>query len=119
MNAIVKGQLVPAMRVGQAPVTEKSGALMRFLTCRVVLPVFERVRVCGEEASPPRVEVKLSDPWKGCRSREEPCLEGTATTAGVTVPVRSMKSGLETASLSMTTVPVSVLNGAGEELAAT
>jgi hypothetical protein len=44
--------------------------------------------------------------------------DGTATVMGVTVPVRSMKSGLETASLSRTRAPASVSKGAEEEPAA-
>lgn len=37
------------------------------------------------------------------------------TKAGVVVPVRSTMSGLDVASLSMTSEPESVLKGAGEE----
>ena len=40
---------------------------------------------------------------------------GTATIDGVTVPVRSMKSGLDAASLSITRDPASVLNGADDD----
>ena len=42
-------------------------------------------------------------------------MEGTATVRGVTVPVRLTRSGLDMASLSMTSVPVSVLKGADED----
>jgi hypothetical protein len=46
----------------QDPVTAKSGVVDRLLTWMVVVPILVRVTVCGADALPPEVAVKVREP---------------------------------------------------------
>ena len=86
---------------------------------RVELPVLARVTVCGAETLPAMVLAKVREFCDAAKAAMGAVFEGDMTMAGVELPVRSMKSGLEAASLSMMRVPVSVVDGGAPELGET
>lgn len=54
-------QVVPGMTVAQLDCTPKSGVAVAAVTCRVTLPVFVSVMLCGAETLPTGVTAKLSE----------------------------------------------------------
>lgn len=115
VKVMVMGQLAPATMTGQEPVMVKSGEAVRDVMWMVDVPVFASVMVWGADALPPEVAANVSELCEAVKETSGAALPGEATKAGVVVPVRSTMSGLEVASLSMTSDPESVLKGAGDE----
>ena len=85
----------------------------------MVVPVLSRVRVCGVEALPTIVLAKVRELCEGAKAASGAVFDGDARMTGVELPVRSIRSGLDAASLSMMRVPESVVDGGGLEPGAT
>ena len=71
----------------------------------VALPVLSSVMVCGTEILPTSVFTNVREFWDARSEAIGAVFDGDAMATGVEVPVRSIKSGLEVASLSMTSEP--------------
>ena len=111
-------QLAPAIRVPQLVVAGKSAVLLMPEIAIVALPMLVTVTVCGEDALPTAVSAKLIELGVVASVSAGEVFDGDPTSTGVDVPVRLMRSGAETASLSIVNTPVSVLVGGGLEPAA-
>jgi hypothetical protein len=113
VNSIATVQLAPAISVPHVVVTGKSAVLCTPETEIVAVPVFVTVMVCGEAALPTAVFAKLMELGKALNASVGAASDGEPTSTGVDVPVRFTRSAPETASLSMVSVPMSVLVGGG------
>ena len=118
VKVTVRVQLAPGTRVVQLVETVKSGVVCRPRTWKDAVPVLLRVTVWGAEMLPAMVEAKVRELWEGTKATSGAVFEGEASAMGVEVPVRSTRSGLEAASLSMMRKPVSVSMG-GEDVPVT
>ena len=85
----------------------------------VAVPVFFRVMLCGGDTPPTAVLAKVSDPCDVANAASGAVFEGDDTMTGIELPLKSIRSGLDAASLSIVNVPVSDSDGGGEEPAAT
>lgn len=119
VKATVMGQVAPGTMVEQLPATVKSGEVWMLKMLSVAVPVLASVTVCAAELAPAEVLAKLSELADGARATSGATFDGEATATGVELPVRLTRSGLDAASLSMISVPVSVLGAEAPDPAAT
>jgi hypothetical protein len=119
VKVTVRVQLAAGRMVEQLEETAKSGVVCRPRMLSVVVPVLLRVTVCGVETLPTVVVAKVSELCEVVKADSGAELEGDASVMGVEVPARSMRLGLEMASLSMMRVLASAVVGGGLEPTAT
>jgi hypothetical protein len=113
VKAVVRVQVALGTRVVQLLVTVKSGVVWVPMMWMVAVPVLVRVTVWVAEALPTCVAGKVREPCEAVKETSGAVLAGEATRTGAALPVRSMRSGLLAASLSMTRVPASAV-GSGD-----
>ncbi len=70
--------------------------------------------LCVCDAFPATVPAKVSEPCDVINAASGAASDGEDARTGVELPLRSIRSGLDTASLSITSVPVSAIDGVGE-----
>jgi hypothetical protein len=115
VKVTMRMQLAEGRRVAQLLDTVKSGVVRRAVTWMGTVPVLLRVMVWGWAASPTWVVEKVRELAEAVKETSGALFAGAAVCAGAAVPVRSMKTGLLRALLSMTRVPVSDVD-CGEEV---
>ena len=77
----------------------------------VALPVLLSVTLCVAETSPTVVLEKVSELCEGTNAASGAAFDGEVTATGVELPLKSIRSGLDAESLSIISVPVSVVDG--------
>jgi hypothetical protein len=114
VNATVTPQLAPATNIEQLLVGVKSGDVWSPRIVSVVLPVLLSVMLCAADTPPTAVLAKVSEPSDVVSAASGAAFDGDDTVTGVELPLKSIRSGLDAASLSISRVPVSAVDGGGE-----
>jgi hypothetical protein len=119
VKVTVSVQLAPGTMLAQLLETVKSGVVCTPRMLSVAVPVLSSVTVCGALTLPTMVLAKVRELCDGVIVASGAAFEGDETVTGVELPVRSIRSGLDAASLSITSSPLSVVETGGLEPDAT
>jgi hypothetical protein len=107
VKVIVRGHVAPGTTVEQGVETVKSGVVWMLRMLSGAVPVLVSVTVCGAEVVPGVVLAKVSESCERAIAAWRAVFEGDEMVIGVELPLRSIRSGLDAASLSMMSEPES------------